>query len=57
MSPMKPQKSHPDLVKHYVDLIQEEREKLEECLKAITEYAEQLRRVTADATQRLLTRD
>jgi hypothetical protein len=45
-----------DLVKYYVDLIQEERHKLEECLAALTEYADQLRRVTQDAQQRLLER-
>lgn len=46
-----------DLVKHYSDLIMEERRKLEESLAAITEYAEHLRRVAQDAQQRLLTRD
>ena len=46
-----------DLVKYYIELISEERQKLEESLAAITEYAEQLRRVAHDAQQRLLTRD
>jgi len=50
-------RSHADLVKHYTDLILEERHKLEEALAAIAEYAEQLRRVTEDAGQRLLARD
>jgi len=50
-------RSHADLVKQYTDLILEERGKLEAALAAIAEYAEQLRRVTEDAGQRLLTRD
>ena len=49
--------SHPDLVKHYTDMIMDERRKIEEALAAISEYAEQLRRVTTDAERRLLTRD
>jgi hypothetical protein len=46
-----------DLVKYYTDLITAERAKLEESLAAISEYADQLKRVTTDTYQRLLTRD
>ena len=46
-----------DLVKYYSDLILQERAKLEECLAAISEYADQLKRVAADTQRRLLTRD
>jgi hypothetical protein len=46
-----------DLVKYYTDMIVAERIKIEEALAAIAEYADQLRRVAADAGQRLLTRD
>jgi hypothetical protein len=53
----RPSQNPADLVKHYTDLIIEERRKLEEALAAISEYANQLRRVADDAGQRLLTRD
>jgi hypothetical protein len=46
-----------DLVKYYTDLINDERRKIEEAFAAITEYADQLRRVGQDATQRLLSRE
>lgn len=46
-----------EAVKHYSELILEERRKLEEAMAAIAEYAEQLRRVASDSEQRLLTRD
>jgi hypothetical protein len=46
-----------DLVKYYVDLINGERAKIDEALLAIAEYADQLRRVTLDTHQRMLTRD
>jgi len=49
--------NHADLVRHYSELILEERRKLEEALAAISEYADQLRRVADDAARRLLTRD
>lgn len=49
--------SHADLVKHYTDLIVQERKNIEESLAAISEYSEQLRRVTDDAGRRMLTRD
>ena len=45
-----------DLVKHYTDLINEERLKMEECFANIVEYADQLRRVADDARQRLIAR-
>jgi hypothetical protein len=50
-------KNPAELVKYYVELIQDERRKLEEALAAISEYAAQLKRVTDDTAQRLLTRD
>jgi hypothetical protein len=49
-------KNPADLVKYYSDLIMEERRKLEEALAAISEYADQLRRVAEDAGQRLISR-
>jgi hypothetical protein len=55
---MKPRAVHPaDAIKHYSDLIILEREKLDECLRNLTHFAEQLRRVTEETSQRLLTRD
>jgi hypothetical protein len=50
-------KNPADLVKYYTDLILEERRKLEESLAAISEYANQLRRITDDTGRRLLSRD
>jgi hypothetical protein len=49
--------THPDLIKHLTDLITEERHKIEEALAAIAEYSEQLKRVTEDAGQRMLSKD
>lgn len=47
---------HPaDAMKYYSELIMEEREKLEECLRMIAEYSEMLRRVANDTGQRLIT--
>lgn len=44
-------------VKFYTDQINAAREKLEEALADIAEYAEKLAQLTADTRQRLLTRD
>lgn len=49
-------KNPADLVKYWVDVINEEHRKLAESLRNIAEASEALRRVTVD-TQRLLTRD
>jgi hypothetical protein len=46
-----------DLVKYYTDAIIAERIKIVDAMAAIAEYAEQLRRVTSETHQRLLTRD
>jgi hypothetical protein len=46
-----------DAVKFYVDAINAERQKIDDALMAIAEFAEQLRRVTMETHQRLLTRD
>jgi hypothetical protein len=45
-----------DLVKYYTDLISAERIKLEDCLAAISEYAEQLKKVADDTGRRLIGR-
>lgn len=55
---MTPRSQNPaDLVKHYIDLIAESRRKLEESLSEIAEYSERLHRITAETSQRLLSRD
>jgi len=46
-----------DLIKYYSELIMLERRKIEEALSAISEYAEQLGRVTNETQQRMLTRE
>ena len=45
-----------DTVRMYVELIQEEKRKLEECLEAIGDYAEKLRVAVGEAQQRLIGR-
>ena len=50
-----PRNANPaDMVKYYTDLINESRAKLEEALQEITEYAEQLGRVTNETSRRLI---
>ena len=46
-----------DLVSHLSEMIAEERRKIAESMAAISDYAEQLRRVADDTGQRLLTKD
>lgn len=46
-----------DGVKYYTDQIIASREKLEEALSEIADYADKLSQLTSDARQRLLTRD
>jgi len=53
----RPSQNPADLVKYYSDLIIDERRKIYESLAAIAEYADQLRRVTSDAGQRLIARE
>jgi len=43
-----------DLVRMYIDLIEEEKRRLNECFANIQEYAMKLHEATADAQQRLL---
>ena len=50
------QMSQTDTVRYYVELIQEEKRKIEEALEAIREYAEKLSSAATDAQQRLIGR-
>lgn len=45
-----------DLIKHFIDLINQEQNKIEESLAAIADYAEKLQHITEDSRQRLLSR-
>jgi hypothetical protein len=45
-----------DMVRMYIELIQDERRKLEESLEAIAEYADKLRAASTEAQQRLIGR-
>jgi hypothetical protein len=50
------QMQHADMVRHYIDLIQLEKKKLEEALENISEYAALLKQATDDTQQRLIGR-
>lgn len=50
------QMQHADMVRHYIDLIQQEKKKLEEALENISEYAAALKQATDDTQQRLIGR-
>lgn len=45
-----------DMLKYYVDLINAERDIIENSLAAIADYAEKLQHITEDSRQRLLSR-
>jgi hypothetical protein len=46
-----------DAVAHLTNLIMEERRKIADSMAAISEYADQLSRLSEDTERRLLTRD
>lgn len=46
-----------DLLKHYTDMINVERANIEQSLRNIAHYGEQLTNIAVDTNQRLLTRD
>jgi len=50
------QMSQTDTVRMYIELIQEEKKKIEDALEAIREYAEKLASVSGEAQQRLIGR-
>jgi Asp-tRNA(Asn)/Glu-tRNA(Gln) amidotransferase C subunit len=51
---MATRQSQTDLVRTYINLIQEERRKIDEALESIAEYAEALHEVTTEARERLM---
>ena len=50
------QMSQTDTVRHYIELIQEEKQKIEQALEAIREYAQKLSAASGEAQQRLIGR-
>jgi hypothetical protein len=50
------QMSQADTVRHYIELIQNEKRKIEESLAAIREYADKLSEASGEAEQRLIGR-